>query len=49
MTDKTVSTFDSGCLFSNMPAEYIYEPWKAPIGVQVNAGCVVGQDYRSAL
>lgn len=30
----------------NMPAKYIYEPWKAPILVQQSvAKCVIGQDY----
>ncbi|EWM23893.1 6-4 photolyase [Nannochloropsis gaditana] len=28
-----------------MPIKYIYEPWKAPKGVQETAGCVVGRDY----
>ncbi|XP_067346218.1 cryptochrome circadian regulator 5 isoform X3 [Channa argus] len=27
------------------PAEYIYEPWKAPRSVQQAAGCIVGKDY----
>ncbi|XP_074833267.1 cryptochrome-1-like isoform X2 [Carettochelys insculpta] len=27
------------------PAEYIYEPWKAPRRVQEQAGCVIGRDY----
>ncbi|XP_049950819.1 cryptochrome-1 [Schistocerca serialis cubense] len=27
------------------PPEYIYEPWKAPLSVQKQAGCVVGEDY----
>lgn len=30
---------------SKYPTEYIYEPWKAPLGVQRTAGCVVGKDY----
>ncbi|KAK4535985.1 hypothetical protein CDCA_CDCA06G2010 [Cyanidium caldarium] len=29
----------------NMPAKYVYEPWKAPLSVQREAGCVVGRDY----
>lgn len=27
------------------PAQYIYEPWKAPKSVQAAAGCIIGQDY----
>uniref|UniRef100_A0A671P8C8 Photolyase/cryptochrome alpha/beta domain-containing protein n=1 Tax=Sinocyclocheilus anshuiensis TaxID=1608454 RepID=A0A671P8C8_9TELE len=27
------------------PAEYIYEPWKAPLNIQERAGCIVGKDY----
>lgn len=27
------------------PAEYIYEPWKAPRSVQQAAGCIIGKDY----
>lgn len=27
------------------PAEYIYEPWKAPRSVQQAAGCIIGTDY----
>jgi len=30
---------------ANMPVEYVYEPWKAPVEVQVKAGCVIGRDY----
>jgi len=30
---------------SNLPLEYVYEPWKAPLEVQEKAGCVVGKDY----
>jgi cryptochrome len=29
----------------NMPAKYIYEPWKAPIATQKEAGCRIGEDY----
>jgi cryptochrome len=28
-----------------MPAKYIYEPWKAPIATQKEAGCRIGEDY----
>lgn len=27
------------------PTKYIYEPWKAPVEVQRQCGCVVGKDY----
>lgn len=27
------------------PESFIYEPWKAPLGVQRAAGCIIGQDY----
>ena len=27
------------------PAQYIYEPWKAPLTLQMAAGCVIGKDY----
>lgn len=27
------------------PVDYIYEPWKAPLGMQRTAGCIIGQDY----
>nr|BBD05665.1 cryptochrome 1 [Svercacheta siamensis] len=29
----------------NYPVEYLYEPWKAPLHVQEQADCIVGQDY----
>ena len=29
----------------NFPAEYVHEPWTAPLHVQEEAGCVVGRDY----
>lgn len=29
----------------NLPNEYVFEPWLAPIDMQKNAGCVVGSDY----
>lgn len=32
-------------VLARMPAKYIYEPWKAPLAVQREAGCVVGEDY----
>ncbi|XP_040011325.1 cryptochrome circadian regulator 5 [Xiphias gladius] len=32
-------------VLKKFPAEYIYEPWKAPRSVQQAAGCIVGKDY----
>jgi len=32
-------------LLKKFPAQYIYEPWKAPRSVQQAAGCIVGTDY----
>lgn len=32
-------------VLKNMPKQYIFEPWKAPLDVQQRAGCVVGKDY----
>ena len=29
----------------DFPVEYIHAPWKAPLFVQKEAGCIVGQDY----
>ncbi|KAF5175561.1 (6-4)DNA photolyase [Thalictrum thalictroides] len=29
----------------DMPKEYIYEPWTAPISVQNKAKCLIGRDY----
>lgn len=30
---------------ANIPAKYIYEPWKAPLAIQQKAVCIVGRDY----
>lgn len=27
------------------PHKYIYEPWKAPLEVQIEANCIIGRDY----
>ncbi|KAI5723258.1 hypothetical protein M8J76_003512 [Diaphorina citri] len=27
------------------PIQYIYEPWKAPLGVQEKANCIISKDY----
>ncbi|KAK7491461.1 hypothetical protein BaRGS_00017290 [Batillaria attramentaria] len=32
-------------ILRKFPAQYIYEPWKAPRSVQEAAGCVIGRDY----
>ncbi|KAM6970397.1 cryptochrome circadian regulator 5 [Aplochiton taeniatus] len=32
-------------LLKKFPAEYIYEPWKAPRSIQEKVGCIVGKDY----
>uniref|UniRef100_A0A8C9VX93 Cryptochrome circadian regulator 4 n=1 Tax=Scleropages formosus TaxID=113540 RepID=A0A8C9VX93_SCLFO len=32
-------------VLQNFPSRYIYEPWTAPLEVQVEAGCVIGRDY----
>ncbi|CAH1250048.1 CRY1 [Branchiostoma lanceolatum] len=32
-------------VLKDFPAQYIYEPWKAPLKVQEAAGCIVGRDY----
>ncbi|XP_059474948.1 cryptochrome-1 [Neocloeon triangulifer] len=29
----------------NLPVEYLYEPWKAPLDVQKDANCIIGQHY----
>ena len=29
----------------HFPTEYIFEPWKAPLDVQEEAGCIIGKDY----
>lgn len=32
---------------ANFPMEYIHYPWKAPLYVQQQAGCIIGTDYPS--
>lgn len=32
-------------ILHKFPAQYIYEPWKAPRTMQEAAGCVIGRDY----
>ncbi|KAF8400694.1 hypothetical protein HHK36_013994 [Tetracentron sinense] len=29
----------------DMPKEYIYEPWTAPLTIQTKANCIIGRDY----
>ena len=33
----------------DFPAEYIHQPWKAPMYIQKEAGCVIGQDYPNPI
>ncbi|RRT54262.1 hypothetical protein B296_00032250, partial [Ensete ventricosum] len=30
---------------TDMPNEYIYEPWTAPLSIQKKANCIVGKEY----
>ncbi|KAH7681758.1 (6-4)DNA photolyase protein [Dioscorea alata] len=32
-------------VLKDMPKEYIYEPWSAPLSVQEKAKCIIGRDY----
>ncbi|KAI3892952.1 hypothetical protein MKW92_038098 [Papaver armeniacum] len=32
-------------VLKDMPAEYIYAPWTAPLAVQTKANCIIGRDY----
>jgi len=32
-------------LVADMPNEYIYEPWTAPLSIQEKAHCIIGRDY----
>eukprot|EP00897_Mesotaenium_endlicherianum_P010804 jgi/Mesen1/9752/ME000698S09229 len=34
-------------VLKDMPAQYIYEPWTAPLAVQKKAKCIIGTDYPS--
>lgn len=29
----------------DMPKQYIYEPWTAPLSIQKKAKCIIGEDY----
>lgn len=33
----------------DMPLQYVFEPWKAPLKVQQEVNCVIGQDYPSPI
>ncbi|KAL0415317.1 UNVERIFIED_CONTAM: (6-4)DNA photolyase [Sesamum latifolium] len=32
-------------ILKDMPKEYIYEPWTAPLSIQVKVKCIIGKDY----
>eukprot|EP01036_Dinobryon_divergens_P025809 gene25809-34396_t len=32
-------------ILASFPDKYIYEPWKAPLSVQTECGCIIGRDY----
>ncbi|GAV65980.1 DNA_photolyase domain-containing protein/FAD_binding_7 domain-containing protein [Cephalotus follicularis] len=32
-------------VLKDMPKEYIYEPWTAPLSIQTQAKCIIGRDY----
>ncbi|KAF5957123.1 hypothetical protein HYC85_004348 [Camellia sinensis] len=32
-------------ILKDMPKEYIYEPWTAPLSIQTKAKCIIGKDY----
>jgi len=34
---------------ARLPDRYIYEPWKAPLAVQREAGCLIGRDYPAPI
>ena len=34
---------------AKIPVEFIYEPWKAPVAIQREAGCIIGVDYPSPI
>lgn len=33
----------------NLPTLYVHEPWKAPLDVQKECGCIVGRDYPAPM
>uniref|UniRef100_A0A1J3II97 (6-4)DNA photolyase n=7 Tax=Noccaea caerulescens TaxID=107243 RepID=A0A1J3II97_NOCCA len=36
-------------VLKDMPNQYIYEPWTAPLSVQTKAKCIVGKDYTKPM
>ncbi|XP_071712269.1 (6-4)DNA photolyase-like [Rutidosis leptorrhynchoides] len=36
-------------VLKDMPKEYIYEPWTAPLSVQTKANCIIGKDYPNPI
>lgn len=36
-------------IMQDMPAKYIWEPWKAPMKVQEEAKCIIGKDYPAPI
>jgi deoxyribodipyrimidine photo-lyase len=34
---------------AHVPDKFIHEPWKMPLGVQGEAGCMIGQDYPAPI
>ena len=33
-------------VLAQIPEEYIYEPWDAPLSVQKRAGCIIGKVHK---
>jgi len=36
-------------ILANYPDKYIYQPWEAPLKVQQEAGCIIGEDYPAPI
>ncbi|CAI5466934.1 unnamed protein product [Closterium sp. Yama58-4] len=36
-------------VLKDMPSQYIYEPWTAPLAVQRRANCIIGKDYPNPI
>ena len=36
-------------ILKHFPAEFIYEPWLAPMDVQIKSKCIIGKDYPKPL
>ena len=49
LVNKNVNVFISKRKYipelRNYPIEYLFEPWKAPLEVQIESECVIGKDY----